>query len=190
MEGEIGRPKVQVLAERVRRIHPGCCVEAIPEFFVESSADGLLARLTPDEGAWVVDAVDRMSIKSLIIAKATERSLNVLTVGGAGGRRDPTRIRCGDLGQTGGDLLLRQVRRKLRRDYAWVRGEGSAFDVPAVYSAEPQVFPWSDGTVCAEPEPESPLRMDCASGFGAACFLTGAFGFVAAAEVVKRIAAG
>jgi tRNA A37 threonylcarbamoyladenosine dehydratase len=32
--------------------------------------------------------------------------------------------------------------------------------------------------------------MDCASGFGAASFVTGAFGFAAAAEIVRRVTAG
>jgi tRNA A37 threonylcarbamoyladenosine dehydratase len=30
--------------------------------------------------------------------------------------------------------------------------------------------------------------MDCSSGFGAATFVTGAFGFAAAGEVVRRLA--
>ena len=184
IQGEIGRLKVEVLAERVSRISPGCQVEAIPEFFLESSAD----RLFEPDYDWVVDAVDRMSIKALIIAKAVERGMRVLTVGGAGGRRDPTQIRCGDLGRTGGDVLLRQVRKKLRRSHGWARGEGNEYGVPAVYSAEPQVFPRADGSVCEQPEPGDNLRMDCASGYGAASFVTGAFGFAASAEIVRCIA--
>src|SRR6266853_440445 len=42
LDGQIGRPKVEVLAERVRAIHPGCRVEAIAEFFTASRADALL----------------------------------------------------------------------------------------------------------------------------------------------------
>ena len=50
-------------------------------------------------------------------------------------------------------------------------------------------IPWSNGTCATEPEPggES-LTLDCASGFGTATFVTGAFGFAAAGEVVRRIA--
>ena len=186
LDGEIGRPKVEVLAERVRRIYPGCIVEPVSEFFLESSADRLLAPpCQPYE--WVVDAVDRAFIKTLLIAKAKERNINVLTVGGAGGRRDATRVRCSDLAETVNDVLLRQVRRELRKSYGWARGEGQTFGVPAVYSAEPQVYPQNDGTVCAT-KPGENLRMDCASGYGAACFVTGAFGFAAAGEVVRRLA--
>ena len=190
LEGEIGRPKVEVLAERIRRINPGCAVEAVGEFFLESTANRLLAPPCQPYD-WVVDAVDRMSVKSLLIAKARALHIPVLTVGGAGGRRDASQVRCGDLGATGGDALLKQVRRELRRTYGWPNGRGQAFDVPAVYSAEPQVFPQGDGTVCAtKPDAGENLRMDCASGYGAACFVTGAFGFAAAGEVVRRIVMG
>ena len=188
MEGEIGRPKVEVLAERVRRINPGCAVEAVTAFFLESTADRLLEP-SGQPYDWVVDAVDRMAIKSLIITRARARAVSVLTVGGAGGRRDATQVRCGDLGSSGGDALLRQVRRELRQRHGWTIGRGEAFGVPSVYSAEPQMFPHSDGTVCARKEKAGDnLRMDCASGYGAACFVTGAFGFAAAGEVVRRIA--
>jgi tRNA A37 threonylcarbamoyladenosine dehydratase len=56
-----------------------------------------------------------------------------------------------------------------------------------VYSSEKQVFPSMDGRVCEVPEKGQSLRMDCGSGFGAACFVTGAFGFAAAGEVVRRL---
>lgn len=184
LDDTVGRPKVAVLAERMRKINPDCHVEAVQEFFLESSAE----RLLEPRYDWVVDAVDRMSIKALIISKAVEYGLGVVTVGGAGGRRDPTQVRAGDLGRTGGDMLLKQVRKKLRRSYGWAKGEGNAYGVPAIFSAEPQVFPQADGTVCEIPEAEASLKMDCASGYGAASFVTGVFGFAAAAEVVRRVA--
>lgn len=185
IEAEIGRQKVAVLADRVRQINPECDVRPVAEFFTASSCDRLLAT----HFDFVVDATDLMSTKARIIARSRERGLRVLTVGGSGGRRDATQVRCGDLGQSGGDKLLKVVRVKLRRDHGWARGEGNFYDVPTVFSTEPQVFPWSTGDVCATPEAGSNLRMDCASGFGAACFVTGTFGFVAAGEVVRRIAA-
>lgn len=188
LDGEIGRAKVAVLADRIRRINPACVVSAVAEFFLPGNADRLLA---PEAGYdWLVDAVDRMSIKALILAKARQAGLRVLTVGGAGGRRDPTLVRIADLGRTGGDPLLRQVRRELRRTYQWQPEQDGSYSVPTVFSAEPQVYPHANGTVCTEPEAGGNLRMDCAAGFGAACFVTGVFGFAAAGEVVRRIAAG
>jgi tRNA A37 threonylcarbamoyladenosine dehydratase len=84
-------------------------------------------------------------------------------------------------------MLLRLVRKKLRRAHGWAPGNGHIMQVRAVYSSEPQVFPWSNGEVCDTAEPGTNLQMDCASGFGAASFVTGAFGFAAAAEIVRCI---
>ncbi len=188
IDGQIGRPKVTVLAERVRLINPACRVEAVPEFFTAASAERLLA---PGYDC-LVDAVDRMSHKALLIAGARDRAMPVVTVGAAGGRRDPTRIRAGDIGEAN-DELLRQVRKKLGRDHGFSAGLArgiTRLGVPAVWSEEKPVFPWADGTCGAEAEPGSPLKLDCESGFGSAVFVTGAFGFAAAAEVVRRIALG
>jgi tRNA A37 threonylcarbamoyladenosine dehydratase len=62
--------------------------------------------------------------------------------------------------------------------------------IAAVWSDEEPVYPWSNGTCAAEPEPGGNLRLDCASGFGSAVFVTAAFGLAAAGEVVRRIATG
>jgi tRNA A37 threonylcarbamoyladenosine dehydratase len=183
LEEKIGHPKAAVLAERVRAINPECRAETILEFLTPANCDQLLE----PRYDFVIDCTDRMSIKALIIEQSRLRGMRVLTVGGSGGRRNATLVRAGDLAQTSGDLLLKLVRRKLRNDYGWAKGNGNFYDVPAVFSAEPQVYPWADGQVCETPEPGANLRMDCASGFGAACFVTGTFGFVAAGEVVKRL---
>jgi len=183
LEGEYGRPKIEVLAERVGRIHATCEVTLRHAFFTEATADELMR----GDYGYVVDAVDRMTPKALIIARARALGIETLTIGGAGGRRDPTRVRVGDLGATSGDILLKLVRKKLRRTHGWPAGKGHTMGVGAVYSSEPQVYPWSNGEVCDTAEPGSNLHMDCASGFGAACFVTGAFGFAAAGEIVRRI---
>jgi tRNA threonylcarbamoyladenosine dehydratase len=186
LAGTVGRPKVAVLAERVAAIHPACRVATAGEFFTAESADRLLATRFD----WLVDAIDGISNKALLLARCVARGQPVLTAGGAGGRRDPTRIRIGDLGEAQGDDLLRLVRRKLRRDHGFARGEGNIYGIPCVYSNEAPVYPWADGTCSTEPEPGSSLKLDCASGFGTGVWVTGAFGFAAAGEVVRRIAAG
>jgi tRNA A37 threonylcarbamoyladenosine dehydratase len=184
VDGAYGKPKWEALAERVRAIAPGCNVEGRPMFVTATTADAAL------EGGcdYAVDAIDRRSHKCALIAAATQNGIPIVTVGGAGGRRDPTRIRSTDLAFTERDELLRQVRRKLRADYGFPRAPGRPFGVQAVFSPEPPSYPWSDGRVCAEPEPGSPLALDCASGFGTAAFVTGAFGLAAAGVAVNALA--
>jgi tRNA A37 threonylcarbamoyladenosine dehydratase len=62
------------------------------------------------------------------------------------------------------------------------------FGVRCVWSPEPPVFPWADGTCATEREPGSNLKLDCESGYGTAVFVTGGFGLAAAQEVVRGIA--
>jgi tRNA A37 threonylcarbamoyladenosine dehydratase len=186
LDGNIGRPKVAALAERVKLINPGCAVTTVAEYFTASTAGRLLA-VRYD---WVADCIDLMSNKALVIAECTKRGQPVLTVGSAGGRRDATRITVADLGDAHGDELLRQVRKKLRRDYGFAKGEGNIYGIPCVSTQEQPVYPRADGTCANEPEAGSNLRLDCATGFGTAVFITGAFGFAAAGEMVRRIALG
>lgn len=185
LDGQIGRPKIDVLAERVRLINPGCAVETIPDFFTSATADGMLATRYD----FVVDATDKLHNKCVLISGCCQRGIPVLTMGGAGGKRDGTMVRVVDLARSEQDELLRQVRRKLRREMGFSRDLREEFGVPCVYSPEKPVFPWANGTCSTEQEPggES-LTLDCASGFGTATFVTGAFGFAAAGEVVRRIA--
>jgi tRNA threonylcarbamoyladenosine dehydratase len=138
LDGTVGRPKVRVLAERMALIHPACRVEPVEEFLTAQNAAQILA------GPWdcVIDAVDRAVIKALIIATCVRTGIPVVTSGGAGGRRDATAVRCGDLASTGGDQLLRGVRRELRRSHGFPGGENAGpLGVSAVYSAEPPVYP-------------------------------------------------
>lgn len=189
LDGNVGRPKVQALAERVRLINPGCRVTAITEFFTAATA----ARLLAEPFTFVVDAIDSVTNKALLIAECVRRGVPIVTVGGAGGRRDGTQIFTGDLGEAGGDGLLRQVRKTLRRDHGFAAGKQRGkmrWGVRCVWSDEPPAFPWSDGTCAAEPEPGSSLKLDCESGFGTAVFVTGAFGLAAAQEAVRAIANG
>ena len=187
LDGQIGRPKVTVLAERVRLINPACRVEVAQEFFTAGSAERLLA----PRYDFVADAIDRMSHKALLIGGCRERDVPVLTIGAAGGRRDPTKIHAGDIGEAS-DELLRQVRKKLRRDHGFSAGPKKGIcrmGVHCVWSSERPVFPWADGTCAATPEPGSTLALDCETGLGTAVFVTGVFGFVAAGEIVRALAA-
>jgi tRNA threonylcarbamoyladenosine dehydratase len=176
LEGAIGRPKVDVMAERIRAIHPACRVRAIAEFFTETTAEEILdARLD-----FVLDAIDQVANKCLLIARCRQKEIPIVSAGGAGGRRNPAAIQMADLAQTSHDPLLQQVRKKLRDDYGFARDSKTPFGVPCVFSTEPALPP-AEG--CAG-------RVTCDNGYGTASFVTGTFGFVAASCVVSKIAAG
>ncbi len=187
LDGTIGRPKAEVLAERVRAIHPACDVTARVEFFTESTAGSLLGAAGFD---YVIDAIDALKNKALLIARCRAAGLRVITCGGAGGRRDATGVRVGDLAFTHRDPLLRYVRKKLRARHGFPRDVTEPFGVVAVYTQEVPLYPQSDGSVCETAEVLEEGGIGCASGLGAAAFVTGAFGFAAAGVVVSALAAG
>ena len=182
--GEFGRPKVDVMADRVRLIQPDCEIHARQSLFTATTAAEILA--AKFDG--VVDAIDQTPMKALLIARCREMNIPIVTTGGAGGRRDPTALRMADLARTSHDGLLSATRKLLREEYQFPRDPKADFEVDCVYSTEAQVFPAGDGTICETRPPGDSLRLDCRSGYGTACFLTGAFGFAAAAQMVKRIA--
>ncbi len=183
LDGEIGRPKVEVMAARVRAINPSCAVHPVAAFFTQASARELLA----PRFNYLLDAIDSSSKKCLLIASCRDLGIPILTTGAAGGRRDPTRIRVADLAESTHDRLLRETRTKLRVRHGFPRGE-KPLGVECVFSTEPPIYPARDETVATECETGAELRLNCNSGYGTASFVTGAFGFVAAARIVERIA--
>ena len=183
LTSEVGKPKVHVLRERILGSNPDCRVTAIEEFFTPKNAADLLA--TPYTA--ILDAIDDASNKSLLLAESSRRKIPTVTVGAAGGRRDPTAIRIADLAFTTHDRLLVRIRKILRMDYKFPENPKTPFNIPCIYSVEHPVFPQSDGTVCATRGDATELRMNCNSGYGSATHVTGAFGFAAAAEVINTI---
>ena len=185
LDGTIGRPKVEVLAERCRAISPGIEVVADTAFVTPTN----LAERIPADADHVVDAIDSVIAKAALIAWCKRRKLGLTVTGAAGGQLDPTRIRIADLTRTEHDPLLAKVRARLRRDYGFSRNPKRRFSVECVYSDEQLVYPGADGEVChTKPADGESTRLDCASGFGAATFVTGAFGFAAAGRVMARLA--
>ena len=127
-----------------------------------------------------------MLFRSLV--RCREINLPVITSGGAGGRRELTSVRVGDLSQASHDKLLAEVRRKLRQEHGFPAGQ-QAMNVPCVYSVERTVYPQADGSVCEmRSAAEDATKLNCNGGLGSATFVTGAFGFAAAGFIVRKIA--
>jgi tRNA A37 threonylcarbamoyladenosine dehydratase len=184
LDGEIGRPKVEAMADRILRINPEVVVHTQHIFYNEKNAEELLS---PGYD-FVVDAIDALSKKCHLIVACKQRDTPLVVIGSAGGRIDPTRIQTADLSRSFHDPLLQKVRKRLRQRHRFPRNEKKKFKIDCVFSPEEMVFPQPDGTVCGDRVPEANLKLDCSSGYGTASFVTGAFGFAAAGIVVKRLA--
>jgi tRNA A37 threonylcarbamoyladenosine dehydratase len=180
----VGKAKISVMAQRLKAINPALVVHELPRFYGESTADAFFA--TPY--AAIVDAIDSVRQKTHLIDSAHARAVPLVTVGGAGGRTDPTRIQTADLSQSHGDRLLMLVRKQLRTRHGFPREGKGRFRVPCVFSDEPPRYPWADGSVCAVREPNSPGGIHCDSGMGSATHVTAAMAFFATGIVLKTLA--
>jgi tRNA A37 threonylcarbamoyladenosine dehydratase len=178
--GEFGKAKVVAMAQRIESINPRARVICIEEFVCEDNVSALMRDLD-----LVLDCIDQVSAKAALIAHARAIGLRVITCGAAGGRTDPTRIRCADLARALGDPLLAKVRYRLRRRYGFARESGTRrplFGIDAIFSDEPVRRPLAEA-----PEGGFQSGLACA-GYGSSVVVTAPFGFVAAARAMERIA--
>lgn len=190
MDGQIGRQKTDAMAERARAIHPAAHVHVRQEFFTVRTAEAIL-------GAGfdaVIDAIDTTAHKALLLAECRRRGIFTVTCGGAGGKRDPTRIKSCDLAFSGKDPLLHQLRRKLREEHGFPKtplGEKPlSLGIEAVFSDEPPWFSQCDGSVSHDRPDTGNQRLNCASGLGTATHVTASFGLIAAGRVLDHLAHG
>lgn len=186
LDGQFGRNKVDVLAERARAINPEIRVDALAQFLTPANLAELLAR----DHDLVLDACDSFRVKVEAIAFCRRRKLPLVTVGSAGGRTDPTRIQVRDLSRTEHDALLALVRKKLRAEFNFPRNPQRYFGVQAVYSLENVQYPQADGRVCGlRPAlgADAAFKLDCGAGLGAATHVTAAFAFAAVSRILPRL---
>lgn len=184
----VGQTKAEVLRDRVLEISPSCDVKIILDFLSEQNAAELLTT-GPNEGDGrfdvVLDAIDSLYEKSAIIDICRKVNMNVVTVGAAGGKADPTKVQVADLSRVEYDMLLFQVRKKLRQLHDFPRGtkrnpKGKKWGVGAVYSSELVQNPAAE---------EERLGLGgCDSRFGTVTMVTGAFGFIAASIIARMLA--
>ena len=187
LDGSFGMAKVTAMANRIKAINPACVVHEVEDFVSpENVADFLNQSFDA-----VLDAVDDAKAKVAIIAYCKQNNIPLVTVGGAGGRLDPTKIRHADLSQVEGDRLLAKVRNQLRRDHGFPKAPTShqkvakKFGVAAVYSDEQVVQPNADSLSSCEAE-TSITGLNCA-GYGSSVCVTAPFGMAAASILLNQI---
>lgn len=187
LEGNVGRAKVEVMAERVRAINPACVVHAVADFVTTDT----VANAITDQLDCVIDCIDSVVAKAALIAWCKRRKIQIITTGAAGGQADPTQVQVGDLNRTFNDPLASRVRSLLRRDYGFSRNTSRHYSVPCVFSTEQLRYPTPDGGVCLSKHfVGDGVRLDCAGGFGAVMMVTATFGLVAASKAVDKLVGG
>ena len=191
MKGTVGRHKVEVMAERLRLVHPTATIEPVQKFYNAQSSDELLGA-APD---LVIDAIDNLTAKGHLIATCIRRGIPIVSCMGAAARMDPTMIRVDDLSNTIKDPFARALRKILQKEHQVQARKHHPIGVSAVFSIEEPIAPSAPeydagiGFQCVCPGGKNGLH-DCDRRTridGSAAFVTGAFGLTAASVAVRTL---
>lgn len=176
----VGRPKVEVMKERILDINLKAEVRTIQRFYLPECANEIIS----DDYDYMVDAIDTVTAKVDLALQAKKRGIPIISCMGAGNKLDPTRFEVTDIYKTSVDPLARVMRKELRE-----RGIDS---LKVVYSTEPPIKPGeSEENSCAQ-------QCICPKGTQRSCtvknqipgsvaFVPSAAGLIIAGEVVKDL---
>ena len=120
-----GRPKTEVMAERLRDINPDVQIETINEFLRDERMIEVVSRRYD----YVIDAIDTLSPKIFLLCHALKNNLRIVSSMGAGGKLDPLKILVDDISKTYNCKLAQNVRKRLGK-------LGVTTGIKAVFSAE------------------------------------------------------
>jgi tRNA A37 threonylcarbamoyladenosine dehydratase len=185
MSDTIGKAKIDALRERIAQINPYCKVNLVEDFITPDNLDLMFNGPGID---FMVDAIDSAKAKAALIAWCRAQAMPMVIIGSAGGKVDPTKIDIRDLARTEQEPLLKRVRKLLRNQYGYPRGEKHKFHVDAVFSMEPLRYPEGDPSCSTDADERGVTGLNCA-GFGSSVVVTATFGMVAASHVLNKLAA-
>lgn len=160
-QNTVGWLKVEVARERIASINPDCVVETFPFFFGEETLEQFPFACCD----YVIDAIDSVPSKLLLIETCARQNIPMISCMGAGNKLDPTRFRVGDIYQTSVCPLAKAIRTQCRK-----RGIRK---LKVVWSEELPVHPPR-----VEGNPNPP---------GSVSFVPSVAGLILAGEVIKEI---
>jgi len=167
----VGLPKAVAAAQRVKAINPDCDARAIQTFYLPETA----AQFDFTEYDYVVDAIDTVTGKLMLVQAAKAANTPIISSMGTGNKLDPTAFRVADIHETSVCPLARIIRKECRK-----RGIDR---LKVVYSTEAPIKP--------ELAPDDPAWAELPEGRnalpGSICFVPAAAGMVIAGEVIKDL---
>ncbi len=107
----VGRPKVEVMRERILDINPAAKVDIVQSFYLPDN-DVEKFFICPYD--YVVDAIDTISAKINLAVECQRRGVRLISSMGAGNKLEPTRFKVADIFQTSVDPVAKVMRKKLK----------------------------------------------------------------------------
>ena len=106
----VGQVKVEALKERLLTINPQAEITALQKIFTQETA----ASFDIDSYDYIIDAIDSLKDKALLILMACQSKARLFSSMGAALKMDPTRIRVTEFWKVKGDPLARALRKKFK----------------------------------------------------------------------------
>jgi tRNA A37 threonylcarbamoyladenosine dehydratase len=113
LESTTGRPKTEVMAERLRDINPDLSLTIINDYLTQENVEQLLAGHQID---FLVDAIDTLSPKIALIRHCVSNKIPLVSSMGAGAKFDMTKVRIADISKSYNCPLAYILRKKLRKE--------------------------------------------------------------------------
>lgn len=105
----IGKPKVEVVKERILEINPDAVVEVYQEFFMPDTKG-----IIDNSVSYIVDAIDTVTAKIELVLRASNLSIPIISSMGTGNKLDPTRFEVTDIYKTSVCPLAKVMRKELK----------------------------------------------------------------------------
>ena len=167
LDSTIGKPKAEVMAERIKDINPEIELTVHNEFLSPERA----FELVNDEFDYIIDCIDSISPKLNLITSAVRKKIKLISNMGAGGILDASKVKVSDIKKTRDCPLAKNIRKRLRRD-----GISSGFK--AVYSTEMQ-----DKDSVAHTDGSNYKK----SYYGTISYMPAVFGLMSASTVINYL---
>lgn len=111
LHSTVGKYKTQIMEERIRDINPSAQIHTHQVFFNQETAH-LFDFASYD---YVVDAIDTVTSKLLLIEKAKEAGAEIISCMGTGNKLDPSKFEIADISKTSVCPLAKVMRLELRK---------------------------------------------------------------------------
>lgn len=176
LHSTIGRPKVDVMRDRILDINPDASVDARMCFFGAETA----SQFDLSGFSYIIDCIDTVSSKIMLVEEASRLSVPVISCMGAGNKTDPTAFEIAEISGTSVCPLARVMRRELKK-----RGIET---LKVLYSREKPLVPAvpadSDAPAAETPGGRNTFRRQVP---GSVPFVPSVAGLIIAGEVIKDL---
>lgn len=170
LHSTIGKDKVEVARERLLDINPECIINAYRTFYLPENASAF----DFSQYDYIIDAVDTVTAKLNLIAKANKVGTPIISAMGCGNKVDPSKLSITDIYKTKIDPLSRIMRQECRK-----RG---IRHLKVVFSTEEPIR----NPLANIEEEKNPGRRDIP---GSTAFVPSVAGLLMAGEVIRDIIA-